>query len=63
MIDTLIFWVIDFDMMKKRGRPTIDVTDTDLVELNNFIDSLLFLSKQQERFNQISNKTDQVEFT
>ena len=45
-------------MMKKRGRPTIDVTDTDLVELNNFIDSLLFLSKQQERFNQISNKTD-----
>ena len=58
MIDTLIFWVIDFDMMKKRGRPKIDVTDTDLVELNNFIDSLLFLSKQQERFNQISNKTD-----
>ena len=45
-------------MMKKRGRPKIDVTDTDLVELNNFIDSLLFLSKQQERFNQISNKTD-----
>ncbi len=44
--------------MKKRGRPKIDVTDTDLVELNNFIDSLLFLSKQQERFNQISNKTD-----
>ena len=34
-----------------------------LDELNNFIDSLLFLSKQQERFNQISNKTDQVEFT
>ena len=53
------FWVIDFDMMKKqRGRPKIDVTDTDLDELNNFIDSLLFLSKQQERFNQISNKTD-----
>ena len=51
-------------MMKKQpGRPKIDVTDTDLVELNNFIDSLLFLSKQQERFNQISNKTDQVEFT
>ena len=45
-------------MMKKRGRPKIDVTDTDLVELNNFIDSLPFLSKQQERFNQISNKTD-----
>ena len=45
-------------MMKKRGRPKIDVTDTDSVELNNFIDSLLFLSKQQERFNQISNKTD-----
>ena len=63
MIDTLIFWVIDFDMMKKRGRPIIQVTSTDLVELNNFIDSLLFLSKQQERFNQISNKTDQVEFT
>ena len=44
--------------MIKRGRPKVDVTDTDLVELNNFIDSLLFLSKQQERFNQISNKTD-----
>ena len=58
MIDTLIFWVIDFDMMKKRGRPTIQVTSTDLDEVNNFIDSLLFLSKQQERFNQISNKTD-----
>ena len=63
MIDTLIFWVIDFDMIKKRGRPMIQVTSTDLDELNNFIDSLLFLSKQQERFNQISNKTDQVEFT
>ena len=63
MIDTLIFWVIDFDMIKKRGRPIIQVTSTDLDELNNFIDSLLFLSKQQERFNQISNKTDQVEFT
>ena len=58
MIDTLIFWVIDFDMIKKRGRPMIQVTSTDLDELNNFIDSLLFLSKQQERFNQISNKTD-----
>jgi hypothetical protein len=44
--------------MGNRGRPKIDVTDTDLVELNNFINSLLFLSKQQERFNQISNKTD-----
>ena len=63
MIDNSNLLVIDFDMMKKRGRPKIDVTDTDLVELNNFIDSLLFLSKQQERFNQISNKTDQVEFT
>ena len=63
MIDNNNLLVIDFDMMKKRGRPKIDVTDTDLVELNNFIDSLLFLSKQQERFNQISNKTDQVEFT
>ena len=50
-------------MMKKRGRPKIDVTDTDLVELNNFIDSLLFLSKQQERFNQISNKTDKTDFS
>ena len=50
-------------MIKKRGRPLIQVTSTDLDELNNFIDSLLFLSKQQERFNQISNKTDQVEFT
>ncbi len=58
MIDNNNLLVIDFDMMKKRGRPKIDVTDTDLVELNNFIDSLLFLSKQQERFNQISNKTD-----
>ena len=58
MIDTLIFWVIDFDMIKKRGRPMIQVTSTDLDELKNFIDSLLFLSKQQERFNQISNKTD-----
>ena len=57
MIDNNNLLVIDFDMMKKRGRPKIDVTDTDLVELNNFIDSLLFLSKQQERFNQISNKT------
>ena len=45
-------------MIKKRGRPIIQVTSTDLDELNNFIDSLLFLSKQQERFNQISNKTD-----
>ena len=36
----------------------IQVTSIDLDELNNFIDSLLFLSKQQERFNQISNKTD-----
>ena len=45
-------------MKKQRGRPIIQVTSTDLVELNNFIDSLLFLSKQQERFNQISNKTD-----
>ena len=45
-------------MMKKRGRPKIQITSTDLVELKNFIDSLLFLSKQQERFNQISNKTD-----
>ena len=49
--------------MKKRGRPKIDVTDTDLVELNNFIDSLLFLSKQQKRFNQISNKTDKTDFS
>ena len=57
MIDNSKFWM-DFGMIKKRGRPTIDVTDTDFVELNNFIDSLLFLSKQQERFNQISNKTD-----
>ena len=45
-------------MIKKRGRPMIQVTSIDLDELNNFIDSLLFLSKQQERFNQISNKTD-----
>ena len=53
------FWILDFGFcMGNRGRPKIDVTDTDLVELNNFIDSLLFLSKQQERFNQISNKTD-----
>ena len=49
---------MDFGMIKKRGRPIIQVTSTDLDELNNFIDSLLFLSKQQERFNQISNKTD-----
>ena len=57
MIDNSNFLGNEFGM-KKRGRPKIDVTDTDLVELNNFIDSLLFLSKQQERFNQISNKTD-----
>ena len=57
MIDNSKFWM-DFGMIKKRGRPTIQVTSTDLDELNNFIDSLLFLSKQQERFNQISNKTD-----
>lgn len=63
MIDNNNLLVIDFDMMKKRGRPKIDVTDTDLVELNNFIDSLLFLSKQQERFNQISNKTDKTDFS
>ncbi|MEQ1120039.1 hypothetical protein [Acinetobacter junii] len=49
--------------MKKRGRPTIQLTSTDLDELNNFIDSLLFLSKQQERFNQISNKTDKTDFS
>ena len=57
MIDNSNFLGNEFGM-KKRGRPTIQVTSTDLVELNNFIDSLLFLSKQQERFNQISNKTD-----
>ena len=62
MIDNSNFLGNEFGM-KKRGRPTIQVTSTDLDELNNFIDSLLFLSKQQERFNQISNKTDQVEFT
>lgn len=56
MIDNSKFWILF--VMGNRGRPKIDVTDTDLVELNNFIDSLLFLSKQQERFNQISNKTD-----
>ena len=50
-------------MIKKRGRPMIQVTSTDLDELNNFIDSLLFLSKQQERFNQISNKTDKTDFS
>ena len=50
-------------MKKQRGRPIIQVTSTDLVELNNFIDSLLFLSKQQERFNQISNKTDKTDFS
>ena len=57
MIDNSNFLGNEFGM-KKRGRPTIQVTSTDLDELNNFIDSLLFLSKQQERFNQISNKTD-----
>ena len=61
MIDNSKFWM-DFGMIKKRGRPTIQVTSTDLDELNNFIDSLLFLSKQQERFNQISNKTDKTDF-
>ncbi len=50
-------------MIKKRGRPIIQVTSTDLDELKNFIDSLLFLSKQQERFNQISNKTDKTDFS
>ena len=45
-------------MMKKRGRPNIQVTDTDLDELNNFIDSLRFMNKQQEKFDLISNKTD-----
>ena len=58
MIDNNNLLVIDFDMMKKRGRPKIDVTDTDLVELNNFIDSLRFMNKQQEKFDLISNKTD-----
>ena len=57
MIDNSNFLGNEFGM-KKRGRPTIQVTSTDLDELKNFIDSLLFLSKQQERFNQISNKTD-----
>ena len=57
MIDNSKFLGNEFGM-KKRGRPSIQVTSTDLDELNNFIDSLLFLSKQQERFNQISNKTD-----
>ena len=62
MIDNSKFWM-DFGMIKKRGRPIIQVTSTDLDELNNFIDSLLFLSKQQERFNQISNKTDKTDFS
>ena len=62
MIDNSNFLGNEFGM-KKRGRPKIDVTDTELVELNNFIDSLLFLSKQQERFNQISNKTDKTDFS
>ena len=62
MIDNSNFLGNEFGM-KKRGRPTIQVTSTDLDELNNFIDSLLFLSKQQERFNQISNKTDKTDFS
>ena len=62
MIDNSKFLGNEFGM-KKRGRPTIQVTSTDLDELNNFIDSLLFLSKQQERFNQISNKTDKTDFS
>ena len=45
-------------MIKKRGRPIIQVTSTDLDELNNFIDSLRFMNKQQEKFDLISNKTD-----
>ena len=57
MIDNSKFWM-DFGIIKKRGRPKIDVTDTDLVELNNFIDSLRFMNKQQEKFDLISNKTD-----
>ena len=62
MIDNSNFLGNEFGM-KKRGRPTIQVTSIDLDELNNFIDSLLFLSKQQERFNQISNKTDKTDFS
>lgn len=62
MIDNSNFLGNEFGM-KKRGRPTIQLTSTDLDELNNFIDSLLFLSKQQERFNQISNKTDKTDFS
>lgn len=44
--------------MKKRGRPQIEVTTTDLNELNAFINSLRFMNKQQERFNTISDNTE-----
>ncbi len=43
--------------MKKRGRPEIELTKSDLDELNAFIDSLYFLTKQQDRYKQISHKT------
>lgn len=43
--------------MKKRGRPEIELTKSDLDELNAFIDSLYFLTKQQDRYKQISDKT------
>ncbi|MDQ9023354.1 hypothetical protein RFI02_19885 [Acinetobacter sichuanensis] len=44
--------------MKKPGRRKIQVTSSDLDELNAFLDQLRFMTKQQERFNQISDKTE-----
>ena len=44
--------------MGKPGRRKIQVTSSDLEELNAFLDQLRFMTKQQERFNQISDKTE-----
>lgn len=44
--------------MGKPGRRKIQVTSSDLDELNAFLDQLRFMTKQQERFNQISDKTE-----
>lgn len=44
--------------MGKPGRRKIQVTSSDLNELNAFLDQLRFMTKQQERFNQISDKTE-----
>lgn len=42
--------------MKKRGRPQIELNFHDVEKLNGFISSLIFLTKQQERFKKISEQ-------